>query len=130
MLMRAILLASLTAFVVLGCHYDSPKVERQKAIYFSVSDVPRRELEHGITRTMETQHLPTPGRAMIHILDQSIALLPQVDAMVEQAATKAGVRLPPKDPLDEAEAKIKVARQVRSMLQAREAIARIEVEVE
>jgi len=67
---------------------------------------------------------------MIYLLDQSIAFLPRVDAMVEQAATKAGVQLPPKDPLDEAEANIKVAREVRSMLQAREAIARIEVEVE
>ena len=128
--MRAILLASLAAIAILGCHHDSSKVERQKAIYFSVSDVPRRELEREITRTMETQHLPTPGRAMIYLLDQSIALLPRVDAMVEQAATKAGVRLPPTDPSEESEAKIKVAREVRSMLQARQAIARIEAEVE
>jgi hypothetical protein len=128
--LKAIMLASLTAFAVLGCHHDSPKVERQKAIYSSVSDVPHRELEHEIVRAMETQHLPTPGRAMIYLLDQSIAYLPRVDAMVEQAATKAGVRLPPKDPLEEAEAKIKVAREVQSMLAAREAIARIEAEVE
>ncbi len=128
--MKAILLAFLTAFAVLGCHHDSPKVERQKALYFSVSDVPRRELEREITRTMETQHLPTPGRAMIYLLNQSIALLPRVDAMVLEAATRAGTHLPPTDPLDEAEAKIKIAREVRSMLQAREAISRIEAEVE
>lgn len=128
--MKAILLAFFTAFAVLGCHDDSPKVERQKAIYFSVSDVPRRELEREIIRTMETQHLPTPGRAMIYLLDQSIAFLPRVDAMVEEAITKAGGHLPPTDPLDEAEAKIKIAREVRSMLQAREAISRIEAEVE
>src|SRR5437762_12568274 len=124
--MRAILFASLAALAVLGCHHDSPKVERQKAIYFSVSDVPRRELEREITRTMETQHLATPGSAMIYLLDKSIEFLPRVDAMVEQAATKAGVHLPPKDPLDEAEANIKVARDVRSMLQPRTEIHRME----
>jgi len=104
-------------------------VKRQKDIYFSLSDVPRREQEREITKTMETQHLPTPGKAMIYLLDQNIAFLPRVDAMVNQAAIQAGVQLPPKDPLDEAEARIKVAREVRSMLQAREAIARIEAEL-
>ena len=126
--MRSMLLAFLTFSVFLGCHHDSPKVERQKAIYYSLSDVPRGELEREITRTMETQHLPTPGKAMIYLLDQSIAMFPRLDAMVDRAAVQAGIQVPPKDPLDEAEAQIKVARQVQSMLQARAAIARIEAE--
>ncbi|MCR4303084.1 MAG: hypothetical protein NUV63_02495 [Gallionella sp.] len=67
---------------------------------------------------------------MIYLLDQSIAFLPRVDAMVDEAAIQAGIQLPPKDPLDETEARIKVAREARSMLQAREAIARIEAEVD
>jgi hypothetical protein len=128
--MRTILLVSFTLLAVLGCHQDSPKVERQKAIYFSLSDVPRRELEREIARTMETQHLPTPGKAMIYLLDQSIAFLPRVDATVDQAAIQAGIQLPPKDPLNEAETRIKVAQKVQSLLQAREAIARIESEVD
>ena len=126
--MRTNPLVCLTLFVILGCHHDSSKVRRQKAIYFSVSDVPRAELEQEIARTMESQHLPTPGKAIIYILDQAIVMLPRVDAVVDQAAIQARVQLPPKDPLDEAEDRIKMARKVRSLLQAREAIARIEVE--
>jgi hypothetical protein len=55
-------------------------------------------------------------------------MFPRLDAMVDRAAVQAGIQVPPKDPLDEAEAQIKVARQVQSMLQARAAIARIEAE--
>lgn len=128
--MKTMLLLVLTLFIVVGCNSDFPKVTKQKTIYFSVSEVPRKELEKELTRTMESQHLDTPGKAMIYLLDQSIAYLPQVEAMVNQAASQAGSPLPPQDPLDVAEDKIKSARQVRTLLEAREAIARIEMEAD
>ena len=122
--------AGLALLTLLGCHHDSEKVARQKAIYFSLSDVPRAELEREITRTMETQNLSSPGKAMIYILDKSIAARPQLEAIVDQATIQAGFQLPPKDPLDEAEDKIRVAREIRTMFQAREAIAKLEEEVD
>jgi len=65
---------------------------------------------------------------MIYILDQSIAYLPQVNSIVGKAASETGVKLPPNDPLDAAEDQIKVAREIRAMTQAREAIATLEGE--
>lgn len=118
----------LTLFLVAGCVSDSPKVRKQKAIYFSVSEVPRKELEKEITRTMEAKHIDTPGKAIIYILDQDIAQLPQVDAIVNQTASQAGMQLVPQNPLEQGEDKIKTSQLIRSLRQAREDIARIEME--
>jgi hypothetical protein len=126
--MRTIFLVFITLFVMLGCNQDSPKVRQQKAIYFSLSNISQNEQEREITRTMETQHLSTPGKAMIYLLDKNIEFIPKVEAIVKQAANQAGVQLPPNDPLDEADARIKDAREIQSLLQAREEIARIEAE--
>ena len=128
--MKNIIFTALALLSLLGCHHDSDKVARQKTIYFSLSDVPRAELGREITRTMEVQHLSSPGKAMIYILDQSIAARPQLEAIVDKAAIQAGIPLPPKDPLDEAEDRIKVAKEIRTMSQARKAIAKIEEETD
>jgi hypothetical protein len=126
--MRTVVLIILAVLGMSACNQDSPKVARQKAIYFSVSDVPRREQERELARTMENHHFATPGLAMIFLLDQSIAFLPHVDAIVGKAATQASVQLPPKDPLDQAEDQIQLAREVRALATARQEIARIEAE--
>jgi hypothetical protein len=124
--MRSILPASFSMLLVLGCHHDSPKVARQKAIYFSITGMARNDEE--IIRTMEREHLPTPGLAMVLILDQCIAQLPQVNAIVAKGAAKAGIVLPPPDPLDQAEERIKTARTIRDMVQARAQIIQLEQE--
>ena len=114
----------------LGCKPTpmEAKVQRQKAIYFSVSDVPRKELEKEITRTMKANNLTTPGQAMVFILNKSLSMWPSMKTMIEKATAETGVILPPQDPLDVAEARIKEAREMRAMAQARDAIARIELE--
>jgi PBP1b-binding outer membrane lipoprotein LpoB len=128
--MKSFVFILLSAIFLLGCgNQDSPKVQQQKEIYFSVSGgVPRQELEKEITRIIDRQHLATPGQAMIYSLDQTIAFLPQVNSIVEKAASKTGVQLPPEDALDVAEDQIKLAREIRAMTQAREAIAALEAE--
>jgi hypothetical protein len=126
--MKNIIVTALALLSLLGCHQDSDKVARQKAIYFSVSDVPRVELEREITRNMEIQHLSSPGKAMIYSLDQSIIALPQIEAIVDKAAIQAGIQRPPKNSLDEAEGQIKVAKEIRTLSRARDAIAKIEAE--
>ena len=125
--MKNILLACLTVLVLIGCDQDSAKVRKQKEIYFSVlSDVSRRVLELEINREMEKQHLATPGKAMIYLLDKNIEYLPQVNSMIDKAAAQSGIQLPLNDPLDQAEDRIKTARMIQAMRQGREAIAEIE----
>ena len=128
--MKSLAFICLSALIILGCgNQDSPKVQRQKEIYFSVSGgVPRQELEKEITRVIDREHLATPGQAMIYLLDQSITYLPKVNSIVEKAASDIGAKLPPEDPLDAIEDQIKLARKIRAMTQARGAIAAIETE--
>ena len=101
-------------------------MQRQKEIYFSLSDIPKQELEAEIHRTMETQHLSTEGQAMIYLLDKSIAYIPQVNGIVSQAAKQAGVSLPPTDPIVRAEDQIEIARELQALRKAREEIAKLE----
>jgi len=124
--MKNILLACICVLVLVGCHQDSEKVRKQKEIYLSLSDVPRRELELEISRVMEKQHLATPGKAMIYLLDTIIDDLPKLNSMIDKTAADSGIQVPPKDPLEEAEDRNKTARVIQAMRQAREGIAEIE----
>jgi predicted nucleic acid-binding protein len=127
--MKKALLISCILVGFTGCHQESPKLSRQKEIYFSLSDVPKQELEKEIHRTMVAQHFNTEGKAMIYLINQSISELPKIEATVNQAAAQAGFTLPKSDPLDDAETKIKLARELQTMLRARKEIGKLESEV-